>query len=68
MAYEQRGERDFGGGGAGRGGGAAAGGGAEGGGYEGGGFGRGRGRRELQLIFNYLSDLSATLSLPASHP
>jgi hypothetical protein len=41
MAYEQRGERDFGGQGGG------------GGGFEaGGGFGRGRGRREYYLIFS----------------
>jgi hypothetical protein len=50
MAFDQRGDRDFGGGGAAAaaGVGAGGGGGATGGGgsYEGGGFGRGRGKRE----------------------
>ncbi|OBT87340.1 hypothetical protein VE02_03008 [Pseudogymnoascus sp. 03VT05] len=53
MAYEQRGERDYGGGGGGGGGGRGGGGGGGGGGgeggggYEAGGFGRGRGRRPV---------------------
>lgn len=61
MAYEQRGERDYGG----SGGGGGGGGGQGGGGYEGGGFGRGRGRRELlaNLILHFDPSCIASVCL-----
>lgn len=72
MAYEQRGERDYGaggGGGGGRGGGGGGDGGG-GGGYEAGGFGRGRGRREFQAILNltiYIPSFQFLIHTPNLH-